>query len=120
MVRQFTDLIAAAVGDASLSNRTWVMLTEAAEGGWGPRRACQHPAELVDAARAQIAELQGAKAPEVAWVLLTEAPEGGWGLRGHAHANEELVASARAQIAEPERLKPPGRRSRDEHQSAFD
>ena len=28
VVRQFTDLIAAAAGDASLSNRTWVLLTE--------------------------------------------------------------------------------------------
>ena len=34
VVRQFTDLIAAAAGDASLSNRTWVLLTEAVEGGW--------------------------------------------------------------------------------------
>src|ERR1700737_856085 len=33
VVRQFTDLIAAAAGDASLSNRTWVLLTEAVEGG---------------------------------------------------------------------------------------
>jgi phenylpyruvate tautomerase PptA (4-oxalocrotonate tautomerase family) len=61
VVRQFTDLIAAAAGDASLSNRTWVLLTEAVEGGWGLGGHANTNAELVDAARAQIAELQGAK-----------------------------------------------------------
>ena len=61
VVRQFTDLIAAAAGDASLSNRTWVLLTEAVEGGWGLSGHANTNAELVDAARAQIAELQSAK-----------------------------------------------------------
>jgi phenylpyruvate tautomerase PptA (4-oxalocrotonate tautomerase family) len=61
VVRQFTDLIAAAAGDASLSNRIWVLLTEAVEGGWGLSGHANTNAELVDAARAQIAELQGAK-----------------------------------------------------------
>ena len=61
VVRQFTDLIAAAAGDVSLSNRTWVLLTEAVEGGWGLSGHANTNAELVDAARAQIAELQGAK-----------------------------------------------------------
>ena len=57
VVRQFTDLIAAAAGDASLSNRSWVLLTEAVEGGWGLSGHANTNAELVDAARAQIAEL---------------------------------------------------------------
>src|SRR4051794_40878763 len=35
VVSQFTGLIAAAAGDASLATRTWVLLTEAVEGGWG-------------------------------------------------------------------------------------
>ena len=61
VVRQFTDLIAAAAGDASLSNRTWVLLTEAIEGGWGLSGHANTNAELVDSARAQIAELQSAK-----------------------------------------------------------
>ncbi len=61
VVRQFTDLIAAAAGDASLSNRTWVLLTEAVEGGWGLSGHANTNAELVDSARAQIAELQSAK-----------------------------------------------------------
>jgi len=61
VVRQFTDLVAAAAGDPSLTARTWVLLTEAIEGGWGLGGRANTNAELVDAARAQIAELQKAK-----------------------------------------------------------
>jgi phenylpyruvate tautomerase PptA (4-oxalocrotonate tautomerase family) len=62
VVRQFTDLVAAAAGDPSLTGRTWVLLTEAVEGGWGLAGHANTNAELVGAARAQIAELQRAKA----------------------------------------------------------
>ena len=62
VVRQFTDLVAAAAGDPSLTARTWVLLTEAIEGGWGLAGHANTNGELVDAARAQIAELQKAKA----------------------------------------------------------
>jgi phenylpyruvate tautomerase PptA (4-oxalocrotonate tautomerase family) len=61
VVRQFTDLVAAAAGDPSLTARTWVLLTEAVEGGWGLAGHANTNAELIDAARAQIAELQRAK-----------------------------------------------------------
>ena len=61
VVRQFTDLVAAAAGDPSFTARTWVLLTEAIEGGWGLAGHANTNAELVDAARAQIAELQEAK-----------------------------------------------------------
>jgi len=61
VVRQFTDLVASAAGDPSLTARTWVLLTEAVEGGWGLAGHANTNAELVDAARAQIAELQKAK-----------------------------------------------------------
>jgi len=57
VVRQFTDLIAAAAGDASLSNRTWVLLTEAVEGGWGLSGHANTNEELVAAARAEMAKL---------------------------------------------------------------
>ena len=63
VVRQFTDLVAAAAGDPSVTARTWVLLTEAIEGGWGLAGRANTNAELVDAARAQIAELQRAKGP---------------------------------------------------------
>jgi hypothetical protein len=57
VVRRFTDLIASAAADASLADRTWVLLTEAVEGGWGLAGHANTNAELVAAARAQIAEL---------------------------------------------------------------
>jgi len=57
VVRQLTDLIAAAAADPSLTGRTWVLLTEAPDGGWGLAGHANTNAELVTAARAQIAEL---------------------------------------------------------------
>ena len=57
VVRQLTDLVAAAAGDPSLAQRTWVLLTEAPEGGWGLAGHANTNAELVAAARAQLAEL---------------------------------------------------------------
>jgi len=35
ITREATDIIAKAAGDPSLAARTWVILAEAAEGGWG-------------------------------------------------------------------------------------
>lgn len=61
VVQQFTDLVAAAAGDPSLKDRIWVLLTEAVEGGWGLAGHANTNAELVTAARAQIAQLQSAK-----------------------------------------------------------
>ena len=58
VVRQFTDLIATAAADASLADRTWVLLIEAGEGGWGLAGHANTNPELVAAARAQIADLQ--------------------------------------------------------------
>jgi phenylpyruvate tautomerase PptA (4-oxalocrotonate tautomerase family) len=57
VVRQFTDLVAAAGSDPSLTARTWVLLTEAVEGGWGLAGHANTNAELVAAARAEIAKL---------------------------------------------------------------
>ena len=59
VVRQLTDVVAAASGDETLAQRTWVLLTEAPEGGWGLWGHAHLNAELVDAARAEIAKLQG-------------------------------------------------------------
>jgi phenylpyruvate tautomerase PptA (4-oxalocrotonate tautomerase family) len=61
VVSQFTDLVVAAAGDPSLSDRTWVLLTEAVEGGWGLEGHANTNEELVAAARAQIAELAAGK-----------------------------------------------------------
>ncbi|HTX25798.1 MAG TPA: hypothetical protein VME19_02130 [Streptosporangiaceae bacterium] len=57
VVRQLTDLIAAAAGDPSLPERTWVLLTEAPDGAWGLAGHANTNAELVAAARAQLAQL---------------------------------------------------------------
>ena len=58
VVRTLTELVAAAAGDPSLAERTWVLLTEAPEGGWGLWGHAHTNEELVTAARAEIAKLQ--------------------------------------------------------------
>jgi len=58
VVRQFTDIIAAAAADPTLVDRTWVLLTEAPDGGWGLGGHAHTNAELIAAARAQIADLR--------------------------------------------------------------
>ena len=57
VVSQFTELITVAATDASLAKRIWVLLTEAVDGGWGLHGHAHTNAELVNAARAEIAEL---------------------------------------------------------------
>src|SRR5580700_7379801 len=64
VVSQFTDLVATAAGDPSLVDRTWVLLTEADEGGWGLEGHANTNEELVAAARAQIAELSANKSTD--------------------------------------------------------
>ncbi|HTW19222.1 MAG TPA: hypothetical protein VME70_03295 [Mycobacteriales bacterium] len=61
VVEQFTSLVASASGAADIAKRTWVLLTEAADGGWGLWGHAHTNAELVDAARAEIASLAAAK-----------------------------------------------------------
>jgi len=58
VVRRLTDLIANAAGDPALTERTWVLLTEAAAGGWGLWGHAHANDELVAAARAEIAKLK--------------------------------------------------------------
>ena len=57
VVERLTQIVAAAAGDPDLPARTWVLLTEAPDGGWGLHGHAHTNAELVAAARAQIAEL---------------------------------------------------------------
>jgi phenylpyruvate tautomerase PptA (4-oxalocrotonate tautomerase family) len=64
VVEQFTDLVTKAAGDPAYAKRIWVLLTEATEGGWGLWGHAHTNAELVDAARAQLAELAKDKATE--------------------------------------------------------
>jgi len=59
VVRKLTQLAASAAKDPGLLERTWVILVEAAEGGWGLKGHAHTNAELVTAARAEIAKLKG-------------------------------------------------------------
>jgi len=58
VVERLTDIAAGAAGDPTLSSRTWVLLTEAPDGGWGLAGHANTNEELVGAARTQIASLQ--------------------------------------------------------------
>jgi phenylpyruvate tautomerase PptA (4-oxalocrotonate tautomerase family) len=64
VVSRLTGIVADAAGDPSLAERTWVVLTEAPDGGWGLAGHANTNEELVAAARAQIAELQAQKPDE--------------------------------------------------------
>jgi len=61
VVRELTDIVAAAAGDPTLSQRTWVLLTESPEGGWGVRGHANTSADLVAAARAELTAIAAKK-----------------------------------------------------------
>src|SRR6476661_2218935 len=63
VVAQLTSIVAGAAGDPSLAERTWVLLTEAPDGGWGLRGHASTNEELIAAARAQLAELRTSTNP---------------------------------------------------------
>src|ERR1700731_3163291 len=50
VVRELTDLVATAAADPALAARTWVLLTEAPDGGWGLQGHANTNAGLVAAA----------------------------------------------------------------------
>jgi phenylpyruvate tautomerase PptA (4-oxalocrotonate tautomerase family) len=58
VVQRLTEIAAEAAGEPALADRTWVLLTEAPDGGWGLHGHAHTNEELVAAARAQIARLQ--------------------------------------------------------------
>jgi phenylpyruvate tautomerase PptA (4-oxalocrotonate tautomerase family) len=55
VVRELTDIVAAAASDASLTERTWVLITESPEGGWGINGHANTSADIVAAARRELA-----------------------------------------------------------------
>jgi phenylpyruvate tautomerase PptA (4-oxalocrotonate tautomerase family) len=61
VVERLTNIAAEAADDPALASRTWVLLTEAPDGGWGLGGHANTNSELLAAARAQIASLQGAQ-----------------------------------------------------------
>jgi len=52
VVEELTEIVAAAAGDASLNERTWVLLTESPEGGWGIAGHANTNADIAALARA--------------------------------------------------------------------
>jgi phenylpyruvate tautomerase PptA (4-oxalocrotonate tautomerase family) len=57
VVKELTEIVAAAAGDPGLAERTWVLLTEPPEGGWGVAGHANTGADLAHAARAEMAAL---------------------------------------------------------------
>ena len=55
VVRELTDIVTAAAGDPTLSERTWVLITESPEGGWGIGGHANTGADIAAAARRQLA-----------------------------------------------------------------
>ena len=54
VVKELTDIVAAAAGDPSLADRTWVLITESPEGGWGIAGHANTQADIAAAARAAL------------------------------------------------------------------
>ena len=55
VVRELTDIVAAQARDATLADRTWVLITESPEGGWGINGHANTGADIADAARRELA-----------------------------------------------------------------
>jgi phenylpyruvate tautomerase PptA (4-oxalocrotonate tautomerase family) len=55
VVRELTDIVSAAAGDPSQAERTWVLITESPEGGWGINGHANTSADIVQAARDELA-----------------------------------------------------------------
>jgi phenylpyruvate tautomerase PptA (4-oxalocrotonate tautomerase family) len=53
--RELTDIVARAAGDVGLAERTWVLITESPEGGWGIAGHANTGADIAAAARAELA-----------------------------------------------------------------
>ncbi len=51
VVKELTEIVVAAAGDSSLGDRTWVLITESPEGGWGIAGHANTGADIVAAAR---------------------------------------------------------------------
>ena len=57
VVRELTDIVATSAGDPTLVERTWVLITESPEGGWGINGHANTGPDIAQAARSQLAAL---------------------------------------------------------------
>lgn len=55
VVKELTEIVVAAAGDPSYAGRTWVLITESPEGGWGISGHANTNADIAAAARAALA-----------------------------------------------------------------
>src|SRR2546425_11448814 len=55
VVRELTDIVAVAAGDPTLTDRTWVLITESPEGGWGINGHANTGADIAAEARKELA-----------------------------------------------------------------
>ncbi len=63
VVRELTDIVAAAAGDPRLVERTWVLITESPEGGWGINGHANTSSDIVAAARDELTKIAHQKDP---------------------------------------------------------
>lgn len=63
VVSELTAIVAKAAGDPSLAGRTWVLLYESPDGGWGLSGHANTGTEIAGLARAQIAALGKGPSP---------------------------------------------------------
>jgi phenylpyruvate tautomerase PptA (4-oxalocrotonate tautomerase family) len=56
VVKELTDIVTAASGDPSQADRTWVLITESPEGGWGINGHANTSGDIVQAARDELAK----------------------------------------------------------------
>ena len=57
VVRELTDIVAGSADDPTLAERTWVLITESPEGGWGISGHANTGSDIAQAARSQLAAL---------------------------------------------------------------
>jgi phenylpyruvate tautomerase PptA (4-oxalocrotonate tautomerase family) len=62
VVKELTDIVVTAAGDPTLAERTWVLIYESPEGGWGINGRANTGADIATAARAELAAIAAAKA----------------------------------------------------------
>ena len=61
VVKELTEIVATAADDPTLAERTWVLIYESPEGGWGINGHANTGADIAAAARAELAEIAKAK-----------------------------------------------------------
>jgi phenylpyruvate tautomerase PptA (4-oxalocrotonate tautomerase family) len=61
VVKELTDIVAAAAADPTLTERTWVLIYESPDGGWGINGHANTGADIAVAARAELAAIAAAK-----------------------------------------------------------